>query len=116
MAGDQTFSSGEYIFREGESAVYGYIVKSGVVEIVKHGSGGDQVLAELEPPTIFGEMALIDGNPRSAGATGEGRHCSNRSHGRKFCELSKTKSGSRYSDYEDDIRKFKDGEPTCSKI
>ena len=31
------------IFREGESAVYGYIVKSGVVEIVKHGSGGDQV-------------------------------------------------------------------------
>ena len=72
MAGDQTFSDGEYIFREGESAVYGYIVKSGVVEIVKHGSGGDQVLAELEPPTIFGEMALIDGNPRSAGARAKG--------------------------------------------
>ena len=72
MSGDQTFSSGEYIFREGESAVYGYIVKSGVVEIVKHGSGGDQVLAELEPPTIFGEMALIDGNPRSAGARAKG--------------------------------------------
>ena len=36
MAGDQTFSGGEYIFREGESAVYGYIFKSGIVEIVKH--------------------------------------------------------------------------------
>ena len=72
MSGDQTFSSGEYIFREGESAVYGYIVKSGIVEIVKHGSGGDQVLAELEPPTIFGEMALIDGSPRSAGAPPQG--------------------------------------------
>ena len=72
MAGDQTFSNGEYIFREGESAVYGYIVKSGNVEIVKHGAAGDQVLAELEPPTIFGEMALIDGNPRSAGARAKG--------------------------------------------
>ncbi|MBH68563.1 MAG: hypothetical protein CMM58_09445 [Rhodospirillaceae bacterium] len=68
MAGDQSYANGEYIFREGESAVYGYIIKSGVVEIVKHGASGEQVLAELEAPTIFGEMALIDGNPRSAGA------------------------------------------------
>lgn len=65
---DQSYSVGEYIFREGESAVYGYIVKSGIVEITKHGASGEQILAELEPPTIFGEMALIDGNPRSAGA------------------------------------------------
>ena len=69
MAGDQTFSNGEYIFREGESAVYGYIVKSGNVEIVKHGAAGDQVLAELEPPTIFGEMALILQQNRSATIT-----------------------------------------------
>ena len=65
---DKAFTNGEYIFREGESAAYAYVIKSGVVEIVKNSASGVQVLAELKPPTIFGEMALIDGNPRSAGA------------------------------------------------
>ena len=65
---DKTFADGEYIFREGESAAYAYVIKSGTVEITKHRTAGAQVLAELEAPTIFGEMALIDGNPRSAGA------------------------------------------------
>lgn len=65
---DQSFTNGEYIFREGESAAFAYIIKSGTVEITKHSTEGEQVLAELSAPTIFGEMALIDGNPRSAGA------------------------------------------------
>ena len=105
MAGDQTFLVGNIYF-EGESAVYGYIVKSGVVEIVKHGSGGDQVLAELEPPTIFGEMALIDGNPRSAGARAKGDTVVTEVTAENFVNYLRRKSGSRYSDYEDDIRKF----------
>ena len=65
---DKSYTNGEYIFREGESAAYAYVIKSGVVEIVKNSASGVQVLAELTAPTIFGEMALIDGNPRSAGA------------------------------------------------
>ena len=65
---DKTYTNGEYIFREGESAAYAYVIKSGAVEIVKNSASGVQVLAELTAPTIFGEMALIDGNPRSAGA------------------------------------------------
>ena len=65
---DKSFTNGEYIFREGESAAYAYVIKSGTVEITKHSTAGEQVLAELAAPTIFGEMALIDGNPRSAGA------------------------------------------------
>ena len=65
---DKAYTNGEYIFREGESAAYAYVIKSGIVEIVKNSASGVQVLAELTPPTIFGEMALIDGNPRSAGA------------------------------------------------
>ena len=65
---DKTFADGEYIFREGESAAYAYVIKSGTVEITKHSTDGEQVLAELVAPTLFGEMALIDGNPRSAGA------------------------------------------------
>ena len=65
---DKSFADGEYIFREGESAAYAYVIKSGTVEITKHSTDGEQVLAKLAAPTIFGEMALIDGNPRSAGA------------------------------------------------
>ena len=65
---DKSFTDGEYIFREGESAAFAYVIKSGAVEITKHSTDGEQVLAELTAPTIFGEMALIDGNPRSAGA------------------------------------------------
>ena len=65
---DQSYTNGEYIFREGESAAFAYVIKSGTVEIIKHSTEGEQVLAELAAPTIFGEMALIDGNPRSAGA------------------------------------------------
>jgi hemolysin D len=65
---DKSFTNGEYIFREGESAAYAYVIKSGTVEITKHSTAGEQVLAELAAPTIFGEMDLIDGNPRSAGA------------------------------------------------
>ncbi|MFL2794870.1 MAG: cyclic nucleotide-binding domain-containing protein [Paracoccaceae bacterium] len=65
---DKSFADGEHIFREGESAAFAYVIKSGTVEITKHTADGEQVLAELVAPTIFGEMALIDGNPRSAGA------------------------------------------------
>ena len=65
---DKSYTNGEYIFREGESAAFAYVIKSGIVEIVKNSASGVQVLAELTPPSIFGEMALIDGNPRSAGA------------------------------------------------
>ena len=68
MPDERTLGTGEYLFREGESAVYGYVVKSGQVAIVKSGLDGERVLAELGPSSLFGEMALIDGNPRSASA------------------------------------------------
>jgi len=68
MPDERTLAKGEYLFREGESAVYGYIVKSGRVVIVKSGLDGERVLGELGPGGLLGEMALIDGNPRSASA------------------------------------------------
>lgn len=69
MAPKNFHPKGGYVFREGESADYAYILKEGAVEIVKTGADGDLILATLsEPNTIFGEMALIDGAPRSAGA------------------------------------------------
>ena len=68
MAKSRTLTAGEYLFREGESAEYGYVVKSGQMEIVKTSVTGEIVLAELGPGSLFGEMALIDESPRSASA------------------------------------------------
>jgi len=50
---DKSFANSEYIFREGESAAYAYVIKSGTVEITKHSADGEQVLAELVAPTIL---------------------------------------------------------------
>jgi len=69
MSSDLKFPKGAYLFREGETARYAYVLKSGAVEIVKMGVDGATVLSELEEQNkIFGEMAIIDGAPRSAGA------------------------------------------------
>ena len=69
MSNEQKIPKGSYIFREGESAHYAYVLQSGTIEILKLGIDGESPLAELEEKnTIFGEMALIDGAPRSAGA------------------------------------------------
>ena len=72
MAENFSLIDGEYLFREGESAEYAYIVNSGSIEITKISANGEEVLARLEPPSLFGEMALIDGSPRSAGARAKG--------------------------------------------
>ena len=69
---DRSFTDGEFIFREGESAEYAYVVKSGIVYITKVTARGEEVLVQLESPSLFGEMALIDGSPRSAGARAKG--------------------------------------------
>jgi HlyD family secretion protein len=72
MAGNLFFTDGEYLFREGESGEYAYIVNSGKIEITKISANGEDVLVTLEPPSLFGEMALIDGSPRSASARAKG--------------------------------------------
>ena len=62
-----TFQSGDYIFKEGDSANNAYIIQSGSVEIVKSGEE-EVVLATIPEGGIFGEMALIDDSPRMAAA------------------------------------------------
>ena len=63
---------GEYVFEEGDEAVFAYVLTEGVIEIVATSKGEEQVLAKLEKGTIFGEMAIIDGFPRSASARAAG--------------------------------------------
>jgi len=63
---------GDFVFEEGDEAVFAYVLTEGVIEIVATSKGEQQVLAKLEKGTIFGEMAIIDGFPRSASARAAG--------------------------------------------
>lgn len=61
--------AGDYVFDEGATAAALFIIKSGAVEILKKGAGGDeQKVAVLSTGSHFGEMAFIDRMPRAAAA------------------------------------------------
>lgn len=62
------FQPGELIFREGEEGRAAYVLQSGNVEIFVQAKPSAIVVSKLGPGEIFGELALIDGSPRSAGA------------------------------------------------
>ncbi len=63
----------EIIFREGDPGDLLYLVGEGSVKISKSGRGGEQeTLGFIQPGNFFGEMALLDGEPRSAMATSVG--------------------------------------------
>ena len=65
----EQYSAEEVIFREGEPANYAYVVESGLVEISTSVGGERRVLTALGPGNMFGELAALDGTPRSATAT-----------------------------------------------
>ena len=57
------------VFREGEPGREMYLVLSGEVEIVKQNQkGGEPHVAIIDPFNLFGEMSLLDLQPRSATA------------------------------------------------
>ncbi|MEZ4323175.1 MAG: cyclic nucleotide-binding domain-containing protein [Myxococcota bacterium] len=62
----RSLDAGEAVFREGEPGDAWYVVFRGEVEVVKDAGAGKRVVANLGPRTCFGEMAILDGSPRSA--------------------------------------------------
>jgi CRP-like cAMP-binding protein len=63
----QRLQDSEAVFREGEIGDAWYVLFEGRAEVVKEtGSGSGQRIALLEPGACFGEMAILDGSPRSA--------------------------------------------------
>ncbi len=63
----RSLKKGEALFRKGDEGTSLYIVKSGSVKIVLPSDMGDEVTpAILSEGDFFGEMALLDGLPRSA--------------------------------------------------
>lgn len=61
--------AGESIFYEGDRGDFAYIIEEGQVEIWTQVEDKRQILNHLNPGSMFGEIALIDGQPRSASAT-----------------------------------------------
>ena len=64
----RTFQPNAFIFTEGSQSTEVYLVRSGRVELTKQIKGEPLLLKTLGPKEIFGEMALIGNNPRSATA------------------------------------------------
>jgi CRP-like cAMP-binding protein len=64
----KVYPAGTTIFREGDPGEEMYIIQSGQVKIAKHTSTGEQTLVILSEGDFFGEMAVIDNEPRSASA------------------------------------------------
>jgi CRP/FNR family cyclic AMP-dependent transcriptional regulator len=60
------FEAGEWIFREGEPGEAWYVICMGEVEVIKQSTTGERVIALLSRRACFGEMAILDGSPRSA--------------------------------------------------
>ena len=65
------FAGGAEIFKEGDAGDALYVVKSGRVQISAVMGGERQALARVPPGEVFGEMAIIDNQPRSATAMAE---------------------------------------------
>jgi CRP/FNR family cyclic AMP-dependent transcriptional regulator len=63
------YQPGEVLFREGEAGEVMFVIQAGAVRISKAIGGVDKVLAVLGPGEFLGEMAILNGKPRTATAT-----------------------------------------------
>ena len=60
---------GSVLFHEGEEDPYLVIIVNGSIDIIKQDSSQNpQLVATLKEGKVFGEMSLLDGEPRSATA------------------------------------------------
>ena len=84
------FAAGECIFRAGDTADGLYIIEQGEVrlEIAHHEHvDTERVLGYLTPGWLLGELAVLDGLPRSASAFAEAAVVTRRLSGAKWREL-----------------------------
>ena len=63
----RTFSAGEVIFRQGEQGDSMFLVRAGTVAL----KSGERVIETVSAPGLFGEMALIEREPRSLTAVAD---------------------------------------------
>lgn len=66
---ERTYKKGQLIFYQGDPAEALFVVIEGRIKVVVVNEEGDEMLlVTLQPVDVFGEVALIDGEPRSASA------------------------------------------------
>lgn len=66
--------AGEILYTEGNHELYMGLIAEGFVGVRKQDMGGNiKVIAKLGPGKTFGEMSLIDGQPRSASVKTESK-------------------------------------------
>lgn len=63
---EKSYEPGDIIFCEYEKGDEFYIIKEGKVRVTKIQDNKEKSLDVMEPPAIFGEMAIIEDQPRSA--------------------------------------------------
>ena len=62
----EVFTAGEQIFKEGDAGDCAYLIEKGVVEVIVTGQDGEHRIGLLGKNEMFGEVALIDHQPRTA--------------------------------------------------
>ena len=62
VTGEQDFAAGQFIVRQGQIGTGLYIVVDGAVRVLR----GSEELADLGPGDFFGELSVIDQQPRNA--------------------------------------------------
>ena len=70
FSGDQEtieLAPGASLFKKGDPAHTMYVVRSGAIQV----HDGNTVFETVHPGGLLGEMAIVDGAPRSAGARAE---------------------------------------------
>lgn len=65
---EKQLQAGEVLFNEGDRGEIMYLIREGKIKITKGKGDEEKTLAVLKEGDFFGEMAIIDGSPRSAGA------------------------------------------------
>jgi len=63
---EKTVKKDDLVFDEDSKGDSMYVIKSGAVKILKKVKNQENTIAVLNPGEFFGEMALLDGLPRSA--------------------------------------------------
>jgi EAL domain-containing protein (putative c-di-GMP-specific phosphodiesterase class I) len=69
----ELYGAGETIFREGDAGDSAYLIEDGIVEIIANVNGQEQRVNQIGKGELFGEVALIDHQPRTATARAQGK-------------------------------------------